>query len=98
MATGTIKSQKAFITDAAGTQQSGTLNAGGATTVSVPYTLPSGYTAIGLQQLYVTGSNAVLYRWVLMRSTNTVSVAIRNVGTAAQNYTVDATVVCIKTS
>ena len=98
MATGVKESQKAFVTDVKGTQQTGTINAGATTWVTLPYTRPQGYTGIGLQQLYVQGSNVVVYQWSVSRSSDIISVAIRNMGSSAVAYTVDATVVCIKTS
>lgn len=98
MATCTIKSQKAFIKRVNGVQQTGTLNAGATAWIDVPYDLPNGYTAISVSRVYVTGNGNTIYCVLLSASSNVVTVAMKNYESAANNYTLDATVMCIKTS
>lgn len=98
MATGVIPSQKAFITRVAGTQQTGSLAAGGSAWIDVPYNLPNGYSPISVSRVYVTGSGNTIYCVLLSTASNVVQVAIKNYASAANNYTVDVTVTCIKTS
>ena len=98
MAISTIKSQKAFVKIVPGTQQTGSLAAGATVWIDIPYNPPNGYTAISVSRVYVTGSGNTIYCVLLSWSSNVVTVAMKNYASAANNYTVDATVVCIKTS
>lgn len=100
MAITPIESQKAFIIDVQCTQQSGTLNSNATAWVEAPYVLPQGYTAVSVSRVYVTGPNSpiMMYQFSLSRAKDIVSVAIRNIGSGQSAYTVDASVVCIKTS
>ena len=96
MATGTIPSQKAFIKKINGVQQTGTINANAGAWIDVPFDLPVGYSPISISRVYVTGVGLVIYHFGLSTTSNAVTIAMRNIGSSAVAYTVDASVGCIK--
>lgn len=96
MATGTIASQKVFIQRIVGTQQTGTIAAGLTKWIDVPFNLPVGYSPISICRVYVSGTGLMIYHFGLSTTSNAVTIAMRNTGSSAVDYTVDATVGCIK--